>query len=128
MKFFVLLVGFLFLSGVYSAPAPWGIALNNLTNECMGFWAGDEFSHFSLPEGWTAVYSFSEEWGALARPEECGELQTEVGIQNCCEKNGFVYVSKSAGEEGILGVLILVLAVLGFIFWLIWRGKFKKRK
>ncbi len=47
---------------------PWGIALNHETQECGGFWAGDEYGGSTLPPGWTAYY-----------PDNQGIIETDIG-------------------------------------------------
>jgi hypothetical protein len=44
-----------------AAPLPWGIAINSETNECAGYWGGDENIQYDLPEGWTSYYPEYEE-------------------------------------------------------------------
>jgi len=41
---------------VFSAPAPWGIAINSQNKTCTNYWAGDEFSSNPLPSGWESYY------------------------------------------------------------------------
>jgi|SRR3989344_867517 len=41
---------------VFSAPAPWGIAINPDNKTCANYWAGDEFLFHPLPTGWESYY------------------------------------------------------------------------
>jgi hypothetical protein len=38
---------------VYGSPSPDEFAINPVTKECGGFNAGDEFTEYALPDGWT---------------------------------------------------------------------------
>jgi hypothetical protein len=88
----------LVLLGLLLAPAPWGIALNHERKECAGFWGGDEYGSFDLPEGWVAYYPDSE-----------GVIVTEIGscrfttsrtyqaAEPCCEELGYAFVDPNIG-------------------------------
>lgn len=41
---------------VFSGPAPWGIAINADDKTCANYWAGDEFTQYSLPKSWESYY------------------------------------------------------------------------
>lgn len=124
---------------VYAAPQPWGIAINDETKECAGFWAGDEFTYYTLPAGWQDYYdqSYIEEGqisGKIVTPYgEC----TSFEIRNeepCCEELGYSFVSSNVGirattiskpgEGGLIdltlpfiGIVILIaIILLGFYF------------
>jgi hypothetical protein len=96
MKRILVLVLFSFLL----APAPWGIALNHQTKECAGYWAGDEYVSYKLPEGWQAYY-----------PGDGAQITTEVGAckwsdvdwdrraEDCCRELGYTFVSANIGER-----------------------------
>ena len=84
---------------LFLAPAPYGIAINYQTKECAGYWAGDEFVTYTLPDGWEAYYAGDN-----------GLIQTEIGAcqfnsipndfgENCCKQLGLTYVSNSLGKE-----------------------------
>jgi len=91
-------------SMVTAAPAPWGLALNHETKECAGFWAGDEFTGYGLPEGWKAYYPIYES-GAGGR-NLWGKIQTEAGEcgfqmrkeEACCMELGYRFVSDNIGK------------------------------
>jgi hypothetical protein len=82
------------------APLPPGIALNLETKECAGYWAGDEFVDYVLPEGWVAY-----ELGSR------GQIETEIGTcnyapserysaaENCCRELGYQYVGDGIGKR-----------------------------
>ena len=82
------------------APLPPGIALNLETKECAGYWAGDEFVDYVLPEGWVAY-----ELGSG------GRIETEIGTctyaptdghgaaENCCRELGYTYVGDGIGQR-----------------------------
>jgi hypothetical protein len=107
------------------APAMWGIALNQETQECAGYWSGDEFTHYPLPSGWKAYY-----------PDEEGLIHTDVGVcrlpaQECCQQLGYTFVAENIGKEHktktnrqllaclcplfALGLLLATLAVIYLI-------------
>jgi hypothetical protein len=108
------------------APAPWGIALNHETQECGGYWAGDEYGSSELPPGWQAYY-----------PDQEGIIQTEIGscdfdssqpsesAESCCGELGYTYVGPSVGEArvsplmgffvgGLVCAGVAVVLVVGF--------------
>jgi len=90
-----------------AAPAPWGLALNYETKECAGFWAGDEFTGYGLPEGWKAYYP-THESGAEGK-NLWRKIQTEAGecsfqMRNeeaCCMELGYRFVSDNIGKGQI---------------------------
>lgn len=52
----VILTFFIITRTALSAPAPWGLAVNNQEGLCMNYWSGDEFQYNPLPEGWKPFY------------------------------------------------------------------------
>lgn len=93
---------FLAVNTVMAAPMPWGIALNEETQECAGFWGGDEFVYYSLPDGWQEYYpdyssEDEDEWFIIrTEADECDfEAEDE---QACCEELGYTYVSENIGD------------------------------
>jgi hypothetical protein len=82
------------------APLPPGIALNLETKECAGYWAGDEYVDYVLPEGWVAY-----ELGSQNR------IETEIGActytpsdeygaaESCCRELGCTYVGDEIGKR-----------------------------
>ena len=90
----------LFFISFLLAPAPWGIALNHQTKECAGYWAGDEYVSYRLPEGWQAYY-----------PDNANLISTETGScqwdyadrekqeENCCRELGYTFISTNIGER-----------------------------
>jgi len=91
--FFFISFQILLIQPTLAAPAPWGIAINSSTNECAGYWAGDEHYQYFLPHGWNAYY-----------PEE-GIITTPFGVcdfgyndeEGCCEQLGLEFVSDNIG-------------------------------
>ena len=69
---------------VNAAPAIDGIAINEQTKECAGYWAGDEFTEYQLPSGWKSYYPNYDE----VKEGKCieGTGQCEGGYQ--CVVNG----------------------------------------
>lgn len=101
----IFLVLFLFLTSFISnfssaAPAPWGVALNHDTRQCAGYWAGDEFTHYSLPEGWKDYY-FDSELREGLEVNDClkNTQEGDYDYENCCAKINYEYVSDNIGEE-----------------------------
>lgn len=104
------LVVFLISLRLLLAPMPWGIALNHETQECGGFWAGDEYGGYTLPEGWQAYY-----------PNNQGIIETEIGscrydttsgyeppneargkaAEACCQELGYTFVGDTVGAGRI---------------------------
>ncbi|MDD3648102.1 MAG: hypothetical protein PHS44_06425 [Candidatus Dojkabacteria bacterium] len=77
-----------------AAPAPWGIAINEETKECGGYWAGDEFHHYALPFGWEAYYpDYVDGESIIETPE--GSCDFGAGEKSCCEDLGLSYVSEN---------------------------------
>ena len=94
------------------APAPWGIALNHETQECGGFWAGDEYGGSELPPGWTAYY-----------PDNQGIIETEIGsctfgsgpsgdAESCCQELGYPYAGANIGDARVSPLMVLILGAL----------------
>ena len=81
---------------VYSAPAPWGLALNHETKECAGYWAGDEFSYYELPDGWEAYYPSLPNNSIEIETGQCNFRYREY--EGCCNQLGYTYVSENIGE------------------------------
>lgn len=84
-----------------AAPARWGLATNTDTRECAGYWAGDEFVSYGLPEGWKAyypTYSAGSDWGTIRTDiGECGfQIRKE---EACCMELGYAFVSDNIGKD-----------------------------
>jgi hypothetical protein len=98
------------------APMPWGLALNHKTEECAGFWGGDEYGSFSLPEGWDVYY-----------PEADNLVHTPIGsctfyashryeaAESCCDKLPYSYVSGNIGEPNTSPLLVLLALLVGSV-------------
>jgi hypothetical protein len=91
------------LATASAAPAPWGIAINQETRECAGYWGGDEFHGFALPDGWGAHYPEFANGSAWISTSfgNCSWGDEEA----CCEELGLPYVSKNIGEGFDTGLL-----------------------
>jgi len=96
-RVFLISILVLVYSVVYAAPAMWGLALNHETKECGGFWAGDEYVRFYLPEGWEVYYPDIDK----------GIIETEIGtcnyttpnsMEECCNQLGYTFVGENVGE------------------------------
>lgn len=85
-----------------AAPTPWGMALNLETKECAGFWAGDEFVDYNLPEGWQAYFSkYDPETQKTAFMTDAGECDFKMkgDEEKCCQQLGYPYVSDNIGKN-----------------------------
>ena len=129
MKTLILLLCFSLLL----APAPWGIALNHETQECGGFWAGDEYGSAELPPGWQDYY-----------PDHQGTIETEIGscsfgsgpsgnAEGCCQELGYTYAGPSVGKASLSPLMWLtfggvacaglaVVLVIGLVIGLVVGG------
>ena len=130
---------FLFTSNyVLSAPAPWGIAINEEKRQCAGYWGGDEHNHYTLPSGWEDYYVEEFKDGIIV--DEClGNDYNETGYRRCCDQIDYEYVSSNIGagivssynnEEQVekelewsdyvifFGILLLVVLVLMTAFYI----------
>ena len=116
---------FLTLILMLIAPAPWGIALNISSEQCAGYWAGDEYISYHLPSGWQVYY-----------PDGDNMINTEVGscqwldldyenrAEKCCQQLGYTFISGNIGEKqsftifsiAIIGVSIAVCLFVLLIF------------
>jgi hypothetical protein len=101
LTFVLLVASFFFISFAEAAPAPWGIALNLETKECAGFWPGDEFVAYHLPDGWKSYFpKYTEEsrWGKVETDVgECGfQIRKE---EACCLELGYKYISDNIGKD-----------------------------
>ncbi len=85
----------------HAAPAPWGIAINDKTRECAGFWPGDEFTAYQLPEGWKSYFpSYNPETKKNSVITDFGECDFKISEeQKCCRQLGLKYVSENIGKE-----------------------------
>ena len=99
-KYLFFSITFLLLAfSVSAAPMPWGIALNENANKCAGYWGGDEFGFNPLPEGWIAIYPWSDNWNKISGVEECNLQGKDTSLYSklCCDKLGYEYVSENIG-------------------------------
>ncbi|MFZ6027019.1 MAG: hypothetical protein ACOYYS_04820 [Chloroflexota bacterium] len=103
----------LIVFGILLAPAPWGIAIHAEMQQCAGYWAGDEYFTYTLPDGWQAYY-----------PDEHGLIHTPAGMcrwerddwaqraETCCKELGYAYFDGNLGERRLGGLTLLMLAGL----------------
>lgn len=107
MKYFIhaLIFSIFFLLSTQianAAPAPWQIAINEETNQCGGFWAGDEYGQNELPEGWVA-YSVDRSLAGASVETENGSCffgdTFPFEDKGCCEQLGYEYVSEQIGVD-----------------------------
>ncbi len=94
------------------APARWGIALNRQTRECAGYWAGDEYMNYTLPQGWEAYYP--DDQGIIQTGDgscEWRSTDVEKRAEECCKALGYSYVSSNIGRGKVTLLSMLVLGV-----------------
>ena len=77
-------------NSVYAAPSPWGIAINPQTKECAGYWAGDEFVNYELPNGWEAYYE--EQYYTVNSPFGSCYGKDDTTYSECCQQMGLTAV------------------------------------
>ena len=101
---FIFIASFFFLilsKNVLAAPAPSGIAINKETKECAGFWGGDEYVNYPLPQGWIAYYpkyDYEKNESKLTTPN--GTCDFYFGrAKDCCAFLGLKYVSDNIGKD-----------------------------
>lgn len=104
MKKYIFLILLFLLSAQISeaAPGPWGLAINTETKECAGFWPGDEFVAYKLPEGWKAYYpkhdSENNLWDTVET--EAGKCSFQIRKEEaCCMELGYKFVSDNIGKD-----------------------------
>ena len=87
-------------SFVQAAPAPRGIALNQESRECAGFWPGDEFVVYTLPEHWQPYFpEYDPKTGMTTLVTERGacDYKRTGDEEKCCKELGYKYVSDNIG-------------------------------
>ena len=85
---------------VQAAPAPRGIALNHESRECAGFWPGDEFVVYALPEHWQPYFpEYNPKTGMTTLVTERGacDYKRTGDEEKCCKELGYKYVSDNIG-------------------------------
>ena len=84
-----------------AAPGPWGIALNTDTKECAGFWPGDEFVGYSLPEGWKSyIPKYNPDTKKTSLVTDIGECDFKIREEEkCCQELGYKFVSDNIGKD-----------------------------
>ena len=84
-----------------AAPAPWGIALSRETQECAGFWPGDEFVAYHLPGGWKPYFpKYDPKTGITTLVTDIGscDFKRKGDEEKCCSQLGYKYVSDNIGK------------------------------
>lgn len=103
MKILLSLAILALLSTAAGAPAEWGMAINNQTHECAGFWGGDEFYGYSLPAGWGAYYP---DYANSRISTPLGNCTWEYGREEaCCRQLGLPFIAENIGEGSDTGLL-----------------------
>ncbi|MEK7181375.1 MAG: hypothetical protein AAB738_03550 [Patescibacteria group bacterium] len=136
VNLFALLFVFLFLTPSFSfgAPAMRGVAVNETTRECGGYWQGDEYKQFSLPLGWVAYYPV-EESGSYFITIGNRKIEDSWKDADICEKLGYKYVGENIGkpvqmagwkDQVYYALAAIVVVLIGLIFFTL--KVFKKRK
>jgi len=84
---------------VNAAPMPWGIAINEGTGECAGYWGGDEFHNNPLPDGWIEYYpGYVEQRDDSIIITPIGNCDfTRDDAKACCKEIGLEYVADNIG-------------------------------
>ncbi len=94
-----------------AGPAMWGMAINESTRDCAGYWQGDEFTEYELPPGWTSHYPARDDAGqnidcrSDAGATYGSRLVTPLGSccfaqgqeEACCRQMGLKFVSSNIG-------------------------------
>jgi hypothetical protein len=89
------------ISFAKAAPSPWGIALNTETKECAGFWPGDEFVAYHLPDGWKSYFpKYDTETKKNSLVTEIGECDFKIREEEkCCQQLGYKFVNDNIGKD-----------------------------
>jgi LPXTG-motif cell wall-anchored protein len=84
-----------------AAPGPWGIALNTDTKECAGFWPGDEFVGYHLPDGWKSYFpKYDPDTQKTSLVTDIGECDFKIRQEEkCCQELGYKFVSDNIGKD-----------------------------
>ncbi len=88
------------VSLVHAAPAPRGIALNHESRECAGFWPGDEFVIYTLPEHWKPYFpEYNPKTGITTLVTDRGvcDYKRTGDEEKCCKELGYKYVIDNIG-------------------------------
>lgn len=100
----ILLLLSLFSALIIAAPAQWGIAINDDTQQCAGYWAGDEFSYYSLPQGWKSYVPDYYETGGAYIETPYGKCDfTNYSEESCCQQLDLLYLTNQIGTYHATG-------------------------
>jgi hypothetical protein len=141
----IILITFLAIPCLVSAePLPWGIAINPETEQCTGFWGGDEFTAYELPNGWVDYYPTAGENNSVIIQTEFGKCNfVHYMYKECCNEIGLEYIEDLGVESKItewgkqnritlqkpfswilaVSGLILILFIAGIIWYFYKRKK-----
>jgi hypothetical protein len=81
--------------------------LNHETKECGGFWGGDEYGGYRLPEGWVDYYPvrgmIETQIGSCSFPgtlgfEDPSEDRLRIA-EACCQELGYTYAGTPVGKR-----------------------------
>ena len=99
----IILVTLLTIPYLMSAePLPWGIAINPETEQCTGFWGGDEFTAYELPNGWVDYYPTAGENNSVIIQTEYGKCNfVRYKYEECCNEIGLDYIEDPGVESNI---------------------------
>jgi hypothetical protein len=85
--------------------APREFAINTETQQCAGFWEGDQYRRYSLPDGWVSYpeETFREKNGTISNtvlvtPQGKCNL-SQLNEQQCCSLFGYTYISPNIGDK-----------------------------
>jgi hypothetical protein len=102
-KAFLFTISVFLVAADLLAPAPYEIALNLAEKQCAGYWSGDEFVTYVLPDGWKSYeFEYSEDF-VVAETDigTCRVAKNQVVAfdyeEPCCSQLGYVFVSENIG-------------------------------
>jgi hypothetical protein len=105
-RFVVTIASLLLIASTVFVPSPWNIALNHSTKQCAGYWGGDEFVTYELPDGWEAFeFQYSETFvSAETNIGICKVIKDETNVrleEACCSQFGYTFVAENIGIRKI---------------------------
>jgi hypothetical protein len=83
------------------APAPRGIAINNVSRECGYYWGGDEYISYELSNEWEIFYPNENYDGFESKYGNCA-IDDKFTYEKCCKQLGFTFIPGNLGE--VLGI------------------------
>ena len=100
------------LFAVILAPMPWGIAIDPAGGQCTGYWGGDEYFQYDLPQEWQAYYPAGS---SIETPYGTCQWQSDDWdgrAQKCCQELGLSYLDDELGSRHLTGFTWLILGGL----------------